>query len=73
LADHHEPAVFSDREREHPVAGAEYKKITLSFIERVITVFLVNPENPAVGVELFVLDGPARGRRHARAYLVFSF
>jgi hypothetical protein len=65
LADHHEPAVFGDREREHPVAGAEYKKITLSFIERVITVFLVNPENPAVGVELFVLDGPARGRRHA--------
>jgi len=39
----------------------------------VITVFLVNPENPAVGVELFVLDGPARGRRHARAYLVLSF
>ena len=72
LADHHQPAVFGDREREDPVAGAEHKKITLSFVERVITVFLVNPENPAVGVELFVLDGPARGRRHARDYLVFS-
>jgi hypothetical protein len=34
-------------------------------IERVMTVFFENPENPAVGVELFVPDGPARGRRHA--------
>ena len=73
LADHHEPTVFGDGEREDPVAGAEHKKITLSFVERVMTMFLVNPENPAVGVELFVLDGPARGRRHARDYLVFSF
>jgi hypothetical protein len=73
LADHHEPSVFGERESEHPVAGTEHKKITLSLVERVITVFLVNPENPAVGVELFVLDGPAGGRRHALAYLVFSF
>jgi hypothetical protein len=73
LADHHESAVFGDWECEDPVAGAEHKKITLSFVERVITVFLVNPENPAVGVELFVLDGPTRGRRHAQDYLVFSF
>jgi hypothetical protein len=65
LPHHHEAAVLGDREREHPVAGTEHKKITLSVVERVITVFLVNPENPAVGVELFVLDGPARGRRHA--------
>jgi len=56
LPDHHEASVFGEGQREDPVAGAEHKKITLSFIERVITVFLVNPENPAVGVELFVLD-----------------
>jgi hypothetical protein len=65
LAHHHETAVVGDGEREHPVAGTEHKEITLSVIERVMTAFFENPENPAVGVELFVPDGPARGRRHA--------
>jgi hypothetical protein len=65
LPHHHEAAVIRDWEREHPVAGTEHKEITLSVIERVMTAFFENPENPAVGVELFVPDGPARGRRHA--------
>ena len=71
LPHHHETTVVGDREREHPVAGTEHKEITLPVIERVKTAFFENPENTAVGVELFVLDGPAGGRRHARAYLVF--
>jgi len=65
LPHHHDTAVVGDGEREHPVAGTEHKEITLPMIERVMAAFFENPENPAVGVELFVPDGPARGRRHA--------
>jgi hypothetical protein len=43
----------------------EHKEITLSVIERVMTAFFEDFENLAVGVELFVPDGPASRRRHA--------
>jgi len=49
----------------------DHKKITLSVIERVITVFFENPENLTVGVERFMLDEPACGRRHVWTLLSF--
>ena len=52
LAHHHEPAVLGDGQREHPVAGMQHKEITLPVIERVMTAFLVHPEDLAVGVDL---------------------